>query len=524
MTRVPAIKQFSLVHKSVDSSKPIGSSPSDQPQSRISYTYPSSVSARNLSRASLLALVLRSISALLGVAVVATLGRGMSHQSYGAFSVIVAFDALAKSLGDLGSTQVGIRMMSEEPDQRGRIAAALVLAQTAGASACIVLFGTAAFLLFPAGSARIAALILIASWVSSGLTELQAVSDAQLRPQVASWAVLLQSVSWLAGVLALTSVGAPLWAYSALLVVSNLLGVGFITVRSRGLVKLQWRGSVQLIPTIVRQALLLGVAGVLVSAYYRIDGVLLFHYVGSVGSSYYSAAYRFIDVLQFIPATLCVGVIPIIAQVRDGTRGDPISKCLRLYHLLVGGLLSVGTIAAVGGILDSRTLLRLTYGAKYLAAAPLLRVLLCSLPFVMLNVGLLGVVIAYRATDVYLITTAIATAANLLANMMLIPRFGAIAAAWVATGTEAFVAVALLTGIWRRLGLSLPWWRLAVLGAAAGLAVSEGELVHGVPGGWARPAIPCCIFIGMLIGGRCIRIDEMRMLLSRQIVLDRVDP
>lgn len=479
------------------------------------------VSARRLTTSSAISLLLRGASALLGALVVGIVGRGMSHSDYGAFSVILAFDALAKSLGDLGVTPIGVRMMSEDPSRRGRIAAALVLAQTAGSLAAIAVFSGVALVVFHSAGTRAAAFIVIASWAFSGLTEMQAVTDSQLRPQVAAWAVLAQSLTWLAGVVVLASIGAPIWAYALVLVATNLTAVTIVAMRARRLVDLQWDGAARVIPGIVRQSLLLGLAGMLVAAYYKIDGIILFHVVGGAEASYYSAAYRFIDVVQFVPATMCIGIVPVLAQSLSNGDAAGRDRIERLYRFLVCTLMVVGATVAVAGATDAEALLRLIYGTKYLQADGLLVVLLAALPFVMANVGLLAVVTASRVTRLYLWTVACATVANITANVMLIPTYGAGAAAWVELATEVFVTVVLLTGVSRQLGYRPPLVRLLLLLGLTGIAVLELDLIRSV-NPWVRPGLPA-LTVGIgAIGLRIVTVSELRGLLSRRQVLEGV--
>ena len=49
-----------------------------------------------------------------------------------------------------------------------------------------------------------------------------------------------------------------------------------------------------------------GIAGACVLAYYKIDGVILFHLKGAGQAGYYSAAYKFLDVLQNYTVNSCV--------------------------------------------------------------------------------------------------------------------------------------------------------------------------------------------------------------------------
>ena len=119
----------------------------------------------------------------------------------------------------------------------------------------------------------------------------------------------------------------------------------------------------RLIVELLQLAWPIGLAGVFVTAYYQIDGVLLFHYRGAVAAAYYSAAYRVIDVLQIFPVTVSSVLLPLLAGAEREAGGEARSR--RAFELAVTLLLAIAVpVAVLGGIL-APGLVSLVYGGAY---------------------------------------------------------------------------------------------------------------------------------------------------------------
>ena len=62
----------------------------------------------------------------------------------------------------------------------------------------------------------------------------------------------------------------------------------------------------------------MGAAGILVTLYVKLDQVLVFQFAGSVQAGLYGAAYRILDQIQFIPASVMTTLFPLIAAAYPG--------------------------------------------------------------------------------------------------------------------------------------------------------------------------------------------------------------
>ena len=135
---------------------------------------------------------------------------------------------------------------------------------------------------------------------------------------------------------------------------------------------------------LVRLALPIGLAGALVTVYYRIDSVLIFELKGAEEAGIYGAAYRFLDPIQFVPVSILAAVFPVMAAVyvQDPERVRRLVQRAGDYLLVVALGVLGGTVALAQPIVD------LLLGPSYERSATVLPILM--LAFVFISMGYLS--------------------------------------------------------------------------------------------------------------------------------------
>ncbi len=471
------------------------------------------VSRRRLTLATGIQLGGRLLGAALGIFVAATLARSLSRPAFGELSLALTILALAGSIGDLGISQIAMREMARRPQDRAGIAGALwsaqlamgLLAGTAGAAIGLALMhGT---------QARVMDVLVMATMPIGSVGALTVAAQARLRPELTIVPVLVQNVAWLASVAVRGAAHAGLALYGVCCLAAGVLQSAVTLALAARITEVSFRGTRALIAKLLRLAWPIGVAGMFVTAYYRIDGVLLFHYRGATQSAYYSAAYRLLDVLQILPGTVSGVLLPLLASAERGGAGA--ERVRQLFGLTAAMLLVVVVPVAVCGSIVSPAIVRLLYGAHYDASAPLLRVLLPAFIPIALGYLLTSQLILHDLLRPYVAITFMGAAANVVANAVAIPRYGAAAAAWATLGTELIVMTALASVVQWRLRLALPWARmLRCTGAVAVTCIpvwllrSQSVLIT-VP-------VAVVAYVPALFVSRAVTTDEVRSLLTKR--------
>lgn len=202
-----------------------------------------------------------------------------------------------------------------------------------------------------------------------------------------------------------------------------------------------------------RQVLPLGLGALVSALYFRCDVFFVEHWHGLEAAGAYGAVFRLVDASRLLPAAVLAVSFPRLVRTTD------VSAVVRLGAALMGlGSIAAGAIAAAAA-----PLVALTYGERYAAAAPVLVLLACAVPFFYANAALTHQLIGWDGQRAYLWIACAALVVNLVANAGLVPPYGAAGAA-AATGlTELVVTAGCLVA-------------LRAPRAAAAAAVLEGPL------------------------------------------------
>jgi O-antigen/teichoic acid export membrane protein len=215
-----------------------------------------------------------------------------------------------------------------------------------------------------------------------------------------------------------------------------------------------------------------------------------------------------------VPVSVMTTLMPILAAAWTVNR----ERALRITWLAAEYL----TVASLGGLAVSlvvaRPLTVLLYGEDFASAAPALPVLAGAFVFICFGY-LTGNLVLIAGLQRRLVTIGlVGLVVNVAGNVVLIPAWGFMGAAWMTLATEAAVVIVTAVMLRRRLELTLPsLGRMArILAAAATLALML-EISSGLGGSFAvLLAIAALAYPGLLLGLRAIDLDEIRMLLRER--------
>jgi O-antigen/teichoic acid export membrane protein len=176
-------------------------------------------------------------------------------------------------------------------------------------------------------------------------------------------------------------------------------------------------------------------AGVLLSAlYFRIDLFFIERWHGLEPVGAYNAVFRLIEGVRLLPAAVMAVTFPLLVQATD----------TRLVQRIGAGLAAGGAALAIAGIAGASWIVTAVYGAPYAPAAPAFAVLSIALPLFFLNYALTHQVIGWDGQRAYLWIAALALAANIAANLALVPSQGIAGAAIATVITELVVTAGCL--------------------------------------------------------------------------------
>jgi O-antigen/teichoic acid export membrane protein len=323
----------------------------------------------------------------------------------------------------------------------------------------------------------------VGSWVENLGAYFQAVERMQVWMQAQTLSGLVTGGTAVVAVLASRDV---VW-FAAAHGVGQMAALAWLFARAPGSVRGAWRAPWPLVARLLRSLLPFTVSVLALTAYAKVDMLLLERWKGLAEAGIYAAAYKFVDVAQALAIVVAVALYPRISRSgaanaeasasdrHDGGSGRIDPAAGRTAELV----LLAGVPAAALLWLLREPVVALVFGPAYASSARVLAFLAPLLPILALNVLGTFVLAASRRMSVAAALYMGGVALDVLLNVLLVPTLGAEGAALARLLSEAALGVAMLLAL-RRLTRSAPSPRVT---AAACVAAASAALL-------AWPALP----------------------------------
>lgn len=259
--------------------------------------------------------------------------------------------------------------------------------------------------------------------------------------------------------------------------VTSLSAVGFrIGLRHLG-IRPVWVFPLDEVKRLVTLAWPLLLNGLLLTLFFRLDTFIIQASHGDHALGIYDAAYKFANLLLLIPSYFVLAIFPILSRQAGSERLSQSLELAAKFLLLLAWPIVLATLAL------APLMIRILGGSAFLPdSATVLRVLVWFTPLHYVNGVAQYAVIAVNQQRQLARAYALAAAFNLLANLLLVPRFGYLAAAVTTVLTEIVLFVPLRRAIRQYVG-PVSWTALA-LGPLPAVAAMAGGLAF-VP--WIGP-------------------------------------
>jgi O-antigen/teichoic acid export membrane protein len=219
------------------------------------------------------------------------------------------------------------------------------------------------------------------------------------------------------GLLAFAGIRAAELVLGALLVVVAYLAAS----NSPGLGRFNWT----LARSLLRKSWPLTLSSFGALIYLKIDQAMLAAMVGPAEVGIYSVAAQLSEVWYFVPVAIATSVFPRLLESRQISAARYAADQQRLYDVLA----TLGLLSALTVTLLSPFIIDLLYGPRYAASAPVLSLHVWAAVFIFMRAALSKWLIAEELYLFSLLAHGVGALANVLLNMLLIPRFGAMGAA-----------------------------------------------------------------------------------------------
>ncbi|WP_276881528.1 flippase [Bacteroides heparinolyticus] len=229
---------------------------------------------------------------------------------------------------------------------------------------------------------------------------------------------------------------APLIAFVfALALDFILLAGGYLVVYKRrvGSIRL-WSVDFKFVRTLLSTSFPLLISSAAVIVYQRIDQVMIAKMLDNESVGYFSTAMSFVNVMAFIPVIIMQTTSPILVGYWKNDKQKYERESQRLIGISTWILIILCSIVA----LLSNPIISYTYGESYLAAIPVLQILVFKVVGITI-INLSGqLIIIENIHQLAFIRNILSCVVCIVCNYYFIPRWGIIGSAWATIITVFF--------------------------------------------------------------------------------------
>ncbi|MBD3843217.1 MAG: flippase, partial [Campylobacterales bacterium] len=185
-------------------------------------------------------------------------------------------------------------------------------------------------------------------------------------------------------------------------------------------------------------------SAIVVMIYMRIDQIMIKEMLGEYEVGIYSAAVRLSEAFYFIPMLITASLFPAILNAKNQSDELYKQRLQRLYTFMVWMAIAI----ALPMTFLSDWLILLLFGQAYQEAGQVLMIHIWASIFVFLGVASGKWFITENLQRFTLINTSVGAILNVGLNLIFIPKFGIVGAAY-ATVISYGVAAYLINSIWK---------------------------------------------------------------------------
>lgn len=375
------------------------------------------------------------ITRLLIAALLIIVARKLGAAETGKYVFVLSLTTIASSVADFGSTQFFIRSaVHADPSMRERLfwlVTGFRLVLTLLLASLLVIYAALT------SDAEIQALLLFAA-AGLPITAIPGVVVAALRAQErmsfeAVGKVVVAAVTLIAGG-ALVLQGSGIVSLGAVGLLAAAVGLVYYLTVPRGVLKARIPGGLRLndLRQVAWGAWPFFSMTILVVIYSRADTILLQQLMGPRAVGQYGVAVRVMEVLFVIPSVLGTTIFPSIARNLRAHPAMVVARGLRGIRWLVLASLPF----ALAGSLVGPALFGPVFGREFAASGPAFQILVWTVVPVFASIVTSSIIGASHTPIVNTYLAAGMVLLNVVANLVLIPRFGISGAAAVRLATE----------------------------------------------------------------------------------------
>ena len=385
--------------------------------------------------------------ATIGLLVGAWVARYLGPSGYGELAYLIAFISIFQAMSKLGMDSIVVRDIAKNPSEDYEVLGSCFRARLISA---FFLFWSAIFVMYLLRPGDVLSLGITAILAGTILFQPSETVDLWFQSQSQSKrTVMAKGLSYIGAngfKVFLILVGAPLMYFSIAWLIEAIMSSLALWVVYKNFPTIKswcWRQNQGRALLVEAWPYLLSSLAIII--YMRIDQIMLGEIAGDHEVGIFSAAVTISEAFYFIPGMLLISLAPMIAKKRISSYASYIDSLRSFFSIM--WVLSI--VIACGISYFSDLITNLIYGPSFSASAAVLSIHVFALIPVYLGVSSNLWLTNENRGDLGIKQTLLGASINILLNIYLIPKYGALGAA-MATLVAFFVSAIFANALFAR--------------------------------------------------------------------------
>ncbi|MCC7550950.1 MAG: flippase [Methanobacterium sp.] len=259
------------------------------------------------------------------------------------------------------------------------------------------------------------------------------VFQAYEKMEYQSIATVLTSILMFAGVYIAIFYNANIMAFAMVYLIINFIILLFnVVVCLLRFAVPKFELDLEFWKSLVMEAYPLAVASIFALIAFKVDTIMLAFISGDVATGLYSAAYKLLEALMFIPSVYATSILPVFSKFHVSSK-----ESLQLSYFKSFKYLSMlGIPIAVGTTLLANEIILFIYKSGYAQATIILQILIWAIPIIFVSYVLGASITSINRQHETVRISFLCMLLNVGLNLLLIPTYGYLGAAVVTVITE----------------------------------------------------------------------------------------
>lgn len=375
----------------------------------------------------------------IGIFWVIFLARNLSISEYGRYNLVNSFISIFSFLPDFGIGLVAIREIAKRPSKTNLFLNVVFVLNLFFSLLCLLLIFLFSVILNYSLSLKIliaiaAFSLVVSSFRSVAIIYFEGKEKMEISGLITSLSSLVLIAAALAGLKLFGRLEGVFWGMLVGNIFSFFLTWNFFLKNKISLrIKISSE-KISIAKYFIHEAWPLGLAGLFALFYTRIDSLVLEKILGDEQVGIYGSATPFVfSLIQLLNVPFVVAVYPALSRLSvQKDRRRFLNSVVKSLFLIVAWSFPLAFLVRS----FSPVILPLIFGQKYVKGISVLKILIFFVPFASLSAFLYKVLLVIGKQKVYLLVSFLGAIFSLIFNLIFIPRFQILGAAYASVLTQ----------------------------------------------------------------------------------------